>query len=206
MKKLVAAVIIVSALILLVSVFTPYLRPRFEEQREVGNEPIADDRPTVTHTDPDFTLQHSPDFTVESQADIPWSRLSPPSVAGETYTVLTLPHSFASSTNFSEASISVGGSPKLDTCLKPEYALSAGTKVEINGIPMMRVTASDAGAGNRYEYVSYRFRHRERCFALEYALHYTVVENYDPALGITEFDRRAVIGLLENAVNTFKLR
>ena len=53
-------------------------------------------------------------------------------------------------------------------------------------------TASDAGAGNRYEETIYALTGTSPCLAVRYFIHYTEIGNYDPGT-VKAFDRKALI-------------
>lgn len=53
-------------------------------------------------------------------------------------------------------------------------------------------TASNAGAGNRYDESVYALRGVNSCLAVRYLIHYTVVQNY-PEGTVTEFNRAALL-------------
>lgn len=118
--------------------------------------------------------------------------------------------SFQPDTNFSEATFTVGTSPDpsaVETCLT--YNPSGGpaeapTTQTINGTTYTVFHSLGAGAGNRYDTTSYRTIRNNQCYAVEYTIHSTVLENYPPERGITAFNEEAVRSVMEGIVQSFR--
>jgi membrane-bound inhibitor of C-type lysozyme len=121
-----------------------------------------------------------------------------------------LSNSIESHTNFSEATLRVGtsGDPSaVSSCLT--YNPTGGpvqpaTIRTINGTAYTVLHSADAAAGNRYETTSYRTVRNNQCYVIEYTIHSTAIENYDPSSGVTEFDKSKVIGVMEGIVGSFR--
>lgn len=64
--------------------------------------------------------------------------------------------------------------------------------VTMAGRTYSTATASDAGAGNRYEETIYALSGTSPCLAVRYFIHYNVIENY-PAGTVKAFDRDALM-------------
>ncbi len=122
---------------------------------------------------------------------------------------VVVPQSFEPKTNFGDAKFTVGTSPHpaaVSGCLA---APASGTPVQkslvtINGVPYTRYVSSDAGAGNLYTTTSYRTVHNGQCYAIEYTIHSSNIQNYPSNSGITAFDEAKVQQALESIVQSFK--
>jgi membrane-bound inhibitor of C-type lysozyme len=121
-----------------------------------------------------------------------------------------LSNSIAPSTNFSDATLTVGTSADpsaVSSCLtfNPTGGpVQPATKKTINGTTFTMLQSADAGAGNRYNTTSYRVVRNNQCYVIEYTIHSTAIQNYDPSQGITEFDAAKVTGIMEGIVNSFQ--
>ncbi|KND49316.1 MAG: hypothetical protein AB203_02875 [Parcubacteria bacterium C7867-008] len=113
---------------------------------------------------------------------------------------VTIPKSFQSNTNFSEARFTVGTSadPKA-----VKQCSTEGVPATIHGVTFKKISTADAGAGNFYETTSYRTIRNNQCYVVEYTIHSTNIGNYPPELGITEFDKATVQSALEAMVQSF---
>jgi hypothetical protein len=153
---------------------------------------------------PPFVQVVAPDPSVPAQA---W-RLDAQS-GGALALTLSVPQSFQPQTNFGDAKLTVGYSTSTQAvkdCYQPLATggpAQATTTTAIGGIPFTVTSGSDAGAGNRYDSVSYRTVHDGACYAIDYTIHYSVLENYPADSGITQFDENQVQTLLQNMVGTF---
>jgi hypothetical protein len=122
---------------------------------------------------------------------------------------LAVPRSFEPQTNFGDAKLTVGYSTTTQAVKNCYAPLASGgpaqatTTTTIGGIPFTVTSGSDAGAGNRYDTVSYRTVHDGACYAIDYTIHYSAFENYPADSGITQFDENRVQTLLQNMVGTF---
>ncbi len=121
-----------------------------------------------------------------------------------------LGESFQPDTNFSEATFTVGTSPDpsaVASCLTHNPSggpAVAPTMQTVNGTAYTVLHSSDAGAGNRYDTTSYRTVRDGQCYAVEYTVHYTALENYPAERGITAFDEDAVQSVMESIVQSVR--
>lgn len=128
--------------------------------------------------------------------------------SGLVLATVNLSKSFAPSTNFSEAKLTVGTSADehaVATCLTyaPSGAPAAPATTTINGATYTVLHESDAGAGNFYETTSYRTVRDNQCYVVEYTIHSTNIGNYSPDQGIVAYDKARITGLLEGVVRSF---
>lgn len=72
----------------------------------------------------------------------------------------------------------------------------------IGGVEFQMFTGADAGAGNFYEFTSYRAVQDGVCKVFEYTIQRSSVENYPEERGIKEFDRSAIVNVLEGILDT----
>ncbi len=119
---------------------------------------------------------------------------------------LAIPASFEPGTNFAGATLTVGTSPDpaaVAACLTQTNGnVATTTQTMINGAPFTEITYGDAGAGNFYRIVSYRTIRNDQCYALEYVIHSTDIQNY-PAGTVTVFNENAVDAILNGIVQSF---
>ncbi|HNW71877.1 MAG TPA: MliC family protein [Candidatus Paceibacterota bacterium] len=129
--------------------------------------------------------------------------------SGMVFAVVSIPQSFFTKTNFGEAKFSIGASSDpevIKNCLSPQNVI-IGSKEEntINNRKFTKITFENVGAGNYYDTTSYRTILNDQCYAVEYTIHSTNINNYSPDQGIQEFDKTKITSLLENMVKSFKL-
>ncbi|MEK7586145.1 MAG: hypothetical protein AAB477_02880 [Patescibacteria group bacterium] len=126
---------------------------------------------------------------------------------------VTVPIGYIPQTNFIGANFIIGRSTDpaiIKTCtntigiINEENKGGEVDKVMVNGYPFIKFTTSDAGAGNFYETTSYRGLLDGDCYALEYTIHSTNVENYSPEQGIKAFDELKIQNELEKIVKSFR--
>lgn len=127
---------------------------------------------------------------------------------GMVLALVTIPRTFMPHTNFSGAEfiISQSSDPEaVKNCfIKPQGYGVQTELVKIAGVSFTKYTFSDAGAGNLYETTSYRTRRGDGCYVVEYTIHSTNIGNYPPDLGIKEFDKGKITGVLEGMVRSFR--
>ncbi len=121
---------------------------------------------------------------------------------------LTVPQSYQPKTNFGDATFTVGtssDSKAVKSCLVDNSG-NGVTKstATVNGIKYTIFVSTDAGAGNRYETTSYRTVQHGQCYAIEYTIHYAVLENFDPSSGVTGFDQKKVHDALDGIVQSLQ--
>lgn len=107
----------------------------------------------------------------------------------------TIPAALAEGTNLSSDSyLSVEWLPAGTGC-DAEAFLGTGATSEIvsdGGVEYSTASASDAGAGNRYEETIYAVQGTDPCIAIRYFVHYTAIQNY-PEGAVREFDHEALV-------------
>ena len=121
----------------------------------------------------------------------------------------TLPASVEPKTNFQGATLTVGTSADPNALAQcTTYSESGGelqkSQVTINGVTYEKFVTSDAGAGNFYNTTSYRTLRNNQCYAIEYTVHTTNIDNYSPDQGITAYDPSKVDTVLDAIVESFK--
>lgn len=119
---------------------------------------------------------------------------------------VSVPRTFMPNTNFSDAKLTIGTSADpaaIENCLQePQGNEVERAETTVNGTTYTRFRSMDAGAGNRYETTSYRLLLNNQCYAVEYTIHSTAIQNYPEDAGITEFDRDRVVAALESIVRS----
>jgi hypothetical protein len=119
-----------------------------------------------------------------------------------------IPRSSQIRTNFLGASLRIGVSTEptaVKECLSPPASFGyhdAYAERTIGGKTFREFTRSDAGAGNFYEYISYRSIRDTGCEVFEYSIHKTNIQNYPAEAGRKEFDRTAVLKSLDSILDT----
>jgi heat shock protein HslJ len=114
---------------------------------------------------------------------------------------------FVAGTNLQEKYLQIDASSGATECASPLTAgyapgqLSPET-VTIGGLDWTKVSGSDAGAGNYYDFTAYTTTQGDTCVSLSFMLHSTAAQNYTPPL--PEFDRNAESAVFEQIVATFK--
>jgi hypothetical protein len=126
-------------------------------------------------------------------------RVNANNVSGIKYFTLTVPRAFEPQTNFGGATLTVGAD-------ESGGSATATSSATINGVAFTIFTSSDAGAGNYYETTSYRTLHGEKCYAVEYTIHSTQVENYPSSYNLQSFDEKKIDSLMQNVIQTFKFQ
>ncbi len=118
------------------------------------------------------------------------------------------PKDYMPNTNFGEATFSVGTSSDekaVKECLVDSSGLGAKkSTVAINSVPYTKLVTTDAGASNRYQTTSYRAVQNGQCYAIEYTVHYAVLEAYPVSSGIKSFDSKKITAALEGIAQSFK--
>lgn len=121
---------------------------------------------------------------------------------------VNIPSSFQVRTNFLGAALRIGLSTDataVKECLAPPSAYGYQDAYQerlIGGQPFHVFTRSDVGAGNFYEFISYRAVRHNGCEVFEYYIHKTNIQNYPPSAGRKEFDRDAVLSALNGVLDT----
>lgn len=158
-----------------------------------------------------FTFMYPPSVTVSGgDGSYTQSWMVNATSSGLVLAKAALGKSFQPNTNFSEATLTVGTSADpsaVSTCLT--YNPTGGPKTApmkqtINGVTYTVFHSNGAGAGNRYDTTSYRTLRNNQCYAVEYTVHSTVLENYPPEQHITAFDAAAVTKVMDGIVQSFQ--
>ncbi|MDB5254982.1 MAG: Protein of unknown function periplasmic [Candidatus Nomurabacteria bacterium] len=167
---------------------------------------------TKTYTDQGKTFSFSyPEVFTLAGGGIGYTetwKVNSDSTLGLLFVTLKSPENYQPKTNFGDARFAVGTSsdPKaVKECLVDNSGLgSTKSKVTFNGIPYTKIVTVDAGAGNRYETDSFRTVKNGQCYAVEYTIHYAVLENFDPKSGTKAFDQKKVHEVLDGIVGSLK--
>jgi membrane-bound inhibitor of C-type lysozyme len=124
-------------------------------------------------------------------------------------TVVNIPKSFMpAKTNFSEAKFTVGTSVDPDAiknCLIYNFGgVGTTSDVIVNNRKFTKMNFIDVGAGNYYDTTSYRTVYNGQCYAIEYTIHSSSINNYSPDQGIKAFDKTKIIHVLDGIIGSFK--
>lgn len=131
---------------------------------------------------------------------------APATTTGMVLAKVYLPKSFEPGTNFGDAWVTVGTSADAQSvadCTKNLSGAVATTTALIGDTTFTKLLFSGAGAGNRYDTTSYRFVKDNQCYAVEYTIHYGVLENY-PKGTVKEFDEAKVTAALDEVARSFR--
>lgn len=196
-------------IILLITAFVFYKNKNTDSDVHISPDiPVAET--SYVEKNGTFSFSYNPDFAVadeDENSTTDWRVNNVEETQGMILTTVTIPRSFMSGTNFSEARFTVGRStdPKaIKSCtVKSAYEDPMVINQEVSGMPFQRFSSSDAGAGNFYETTSYRAIVDGDCYALEYTIHSTNIGNYPPEQGIKEFDKTQVVKELKSIINSF---
>jgi heat shock protein HslJ len=114
---------------------------------------------------------------------------------------------FTAGTNLQEKYLQIDASSGAAECASPlteGYAPGQLTPetVTIGGLDWTKVSGSDAGAGNYYDFTAYTTTQGDTCVSLSFVLHSTAAQNYTPPL--PEFNRDAETAIFEQIVGTFQ--
>jgi hypothetical protein len=132
-----------------------------------------------------------------------WS--APATTSGMVLAKIYVPQSYEPGTNFGDAWFTVGTSAdpqSVANCTKTLAGKTATTTVQIGGVTYTKLVFGGAGAGNRYDTTSYRTVKNNQCYAIEYTVHYGVLENY-PKGAVQAFDEAKVANALDGIAKSF---
>ncbi|HLP86768.1 MAG TPA: hypothetical protein VK153_02735 [Candidatus Paceibacterota bacterium] len=118
-----------------------------------------------------------------------------------------VPKTYMPGTNFSEARLTIGRvtSPKgIKSCTVDTNNEKKDGEKNIDIYTFTKFTSNDAAAGNRYDTTSYRGIMDGDCYALEYTIHSTNIDNYPPEQQIKEFDKTKIQSDLEKIISSFE--
>jgi len=113
---------------------------------------------------------------------------------------------FEEKTNFGGANFTIGASSDPDAinrCTVGDNGSTTTGEVLIGNRKFTKINFTDAGAGNYYDVTSYRTIYNDQCYAIEYVIHSTNINNYSSDQGVKEFDKSKVVSVLESMVNSF---
>lgn len=126
--------------------------------------------------------------------------------SGLVLAVLNTPENYQPKTNFGDARFTIGTSSEpvaVKNCLLDMSGQKVTkSKVTFNHTPYTKFVSIDAGAGNRYETNSFRTVKNGQCYTIEYTIHYSVLENFDPKSGTKAFDQKKVHDVLDALVES----
>jgi hypothetical protein len=119
---------------------------------------------------------------------------------------ITLPTGLFHGTNLGEAGVYLGASsaPAVVANWNVPVAGSLETaagSTTIKGVTFDIFTSTDEGAGNMYEFKTYRALHNGTCFEITEVLHSMSIGNYTPG-SVVEFDKIKFQGYLETIVDS----
>ena len=127
------------------------------------------------------------------------------------FTLQLIDSLFYYKTNLVEAYLLFGSSDDngiLANCTQPvDFAGGEQVtgKVMINSHEFVRTDGSGAGAGNTYVNTAYRAVINGSCYEIIFYYHYGNIGNYDPSLGIKEFDNQALTKRFEAILATLTI-
>ena len=113
--------------------------------------------------------------------------------------------SFTAGTNLREKYLEVIVQEFSSPCQSPlasQSMLQTSEMVTLNGIPFLKETGADAGAGNIYQWVAYSTPRDEACISLDFILHSLNPDNYEVPPPV--FDYAAETALFDTSVSTFE--
>ncbi len=128
--------------------------------------------------------------------------------SGQMLARIYVPQSFEAGTNFADAWLTVGVSSDpsaIATCLENPAPVPNATSAQatIDNLPFTKLTFAGAGAGNRYDTTSYRIVRDNQCYAVEYTVHYGVLQNF-PKGSVKAFDEAKVRLALDAVAKSFQ--
>ena len=176
-----------------------------EELPSITGEESADQTFTGSTFSFDYPKDLNPEGNMGKYSDYSW-RLNAPMNEGVALAMVTIPKSIQPNTNLSDSRFTVGASTDaqaIKNCLIATNGEAALGESTIDGLSYKKFELADAAAGNRYDTISYRIIHDNACYAIEYTIHSTAIDNYPPELGIKEFDRTLITSELERMVQSF---
>lgn len=165
---------------------------------------------TTTYTDTarSFSVSYPSQFTLSGgEMGYTQSWLQNATTSGMLLAKISVPASLQPNTNFASSRLTIGANSDpsaVATCLTQINPTNASSsEVSINGVPFTKISYGDAGAGNFYEYTSYRTVHQSQCYAVEYVIHSLNIGNFPPERNIRSFDKAAVQRIFESIVQSF---
>jgi hypothetical protein len=176
----------------------------------VGGTTIPANGSTTSFTDQNntFSFNYPSQFTVTGGGGgYTTNWMYNTATSGMILAQLSIPSSFEPGTNFAGATFTIGTSADpgaVADCLTEDSPSNASTtQAVINGTVFAKITYGDAGAGNFYTITSYRTLRNSQCYAVEYIIHSTDIDNYPPNT-VSLFDETTVQNELESIVQSFR--
>ena len=165
-----------------------------------GNQMFTDDAKSFSFTYPSNAVLSGGDGSYVQD----W--MTNTTSSGMLLAKVTVARDLQPKTNFAGATFTIGTSADdhaVADCLKGTNGSTlASSTVNINKVPYSIVQSTDAGAGNFYLTTSYRAVRNNQCYAIEYTIHSTNIDNYSPDQGIKKFDQVQVENLFEGIVRS----
>lgn len=199
------------ALVLIVAGIFAYSYFRTKSNDTIPTDTLSDvtatDRTPYNNTIYRVAFSYPNTMSVASEESIKSFGWNSQESAGSRIVAVVLPRSYASSTNFSDATVAVGINPALKSklqCEKYTEGSSSRSVVTMGGATWHKESMSDAGAGNYYDSVIYKTLRPEGCIALETIVHSTNIDNYSPDQGITQFNRHDIDNVINSVVSSFR--
>lgn len=205
-----AKIVLFIALLLIVAIGLYEMKKTYAPHEPVDTEPAStlpiENTPTVsTYHGATFQFSYPKDMALDATPIDIWKINTPH--PGTVLASLTIPRTTQPKTNFSEAWLSV--SSNTDTKALQECLIAVNmegpvmSSQMINGIEFKKFSFNEGAAGNYYATTSYHTIHNSACYVVEYTIHSTNIDNYDPSQGITAFNAEAVTTPFESIVHSF---
>jgi len=117
-------------------------------------------------------------------------------------------YAFQRNTNFANAFFTLGSSADpqgVANCLEMSNGSSGAKSVAtINGVTFTKYVYHNDGAGHLHEIHSYRTVRNQRCYALEYDIHWLNYGNFGPGSPLVPFDQAKVEDVFSGMVLSFR--
>ncbi len=202
-------IIIGIALLFTQKIWVPKLVDKIlSTETEAVSSSLPEDK-NFTDSNNVFSFNYNSSFTNTEGAQIPtieWSLNA--KELGIVLTRINVPKEYMPNTNFSNAFLTVGRSTKpnaINNCLnKTLDSYSDNGFVTVDNFQFKKFTFSEGAVGNFYDSTSYKGIVDGDCYAIEYTIHSTNIENYSGDQGITEFNKLKIQNELEKIIQSFK--
>lgn len=163
---------------------------------------------TYTDLHKTFTFAFPTNFSVAGAAPgYGYGWTAPATTTGMVLATILVPKSYEPGTNFGDARFSVGVSSDpsaVATCLLPiARSKTAPDTVVIGDTKFTELGFTGVGAGNIYDTTSYRTVKDGACYALEYTIHYSNIQNY-PTDAVKALDEEKVTTALDEVARSFR--
>jgi hypothetical protein len=157
-------------------------------------------------SDQNFTLQYSDEFAPFRLDQEPVAKI-PPELA-----LQFIDSSYYVNTNLIEAYFAYGmttDSTIVANCTQPLAMGGPETIIDhvtLSGVDFVHSEGVGVGAGNLYDAIYYRTFHNNACYEITLFMHSGNIGNYDPSLGIKEFNRDALMQRFESVLSTLVIK